>query len=173
MIGKNIVHRVKLALTNLQVMARADVLIERNVTIKYPGHIEFGAHVTLQSGVYLYGSRTGRRVRLGDGVGRAANVMGLGEGGVDLGDHTHLGPGVVCTTQYGDSRGEMATGSPGIKTLPISVGRGCWIGSGAVLMPGTKLGDGSVVAPNSVVYGSFGAGVKLSGSPARRERVLS
>jgi acetyltransferase-like isoleucine patch superfamily enzyme len=67
----------------------------------------------------------------------------------------------------------MATGSPGIKTLPISVGRGCWIGSGAVLMPGTKLGDGSVVAPNSVVYGSFGAGVKLSGSPARRERVLS
>jgi acetyltransferase-like isoleucine patch superfamily enzyme len=173
MIGKNVAHRVKLALTNLRVMARADVLVERNVTIKYADLIEFGAHVTLQSGVYLYGSRSGRRVRLGDGVVLAANVMVLGEGGVELGDHTHLGPGVVCTTQYGDSRGEMATGSPGIKTLPVSIGRGCWIGSGAVLMPGTTLGDGSIVAPNAVVYGTFGARAKVSGNPARRERVLS
>lgn len=172
MIGKNVVHALKLFANNVRVMSRADVLIEKNVTLKYVDSLSFGSHVTLQSGCYLYGSRRGAQVKLGDSVVVAAGAMLLGEGGIEVGDFTHIGPGAVCTSQYGDANGEKVTQTPNIKVAPIRVGRGCWIGSGAVLMPGVVLGDETIVAPNSVVYGTFAAGSKVSGNPARKDRVL-
>lgn len=172
MILKNVRHRVRLALTNVIVAAESDVLIEKGVTIKYHESIDFGAHVTLQSGVYLYGSRTGHRLSIGHHVVLAACSMVLGEGGVTIGDYTHIGPGVVVTSQYGDATGPMITASPKLKTAPIHVGRGAWIGSRSVLMPGASLGDRAVVAPGSVVYGRFGSGVTLSGNPARPVRPI-
>lgn len=170
MLLKNARHALKLWLTNVRVARRYDVLIEKSVTIKYEDTISFGEHVTLQSGAYLYGSRTGQEVRLGHHVVIAASAMILGEGGVSIGDYTHVGPGAVLTSQYGDAAGPMITAAPTIKTAPIRVGRGSWIGSGAVLMPGATLGERSVVAPGSVVYGRFGDGVTLSGNPARPMR---
>jgi acetyltransferase-like isoleucine patch superfamily enzyme len=154
MILKNVKHRLRLALTNARVALRHDVLIEKGVTIKYDETLDFGARVTLQSGVYLYGSRT----------------MVLGEGGVTIGDYTHLGPGVVVTSQYGDATAPMETASPTVKTAPVRIGRGSWIGSRAVIMPGATIGDRTVVAPGSVVYGRFGDGLTLSGNPARPVR---
>jgi acetyltransferase-like isoleucine patch superfamily enzyme len=168
MIVKNIRHRLRLLWTNLKVASRADVLIERGVTIKYSESIRFGGHVTLQSGVYLYGSRTGREVVLEDGVTISGGCMILGEGGIALGAYTHLGPRVVVTSQFGDDRGPMATATPHIKTMPIRLGKGCWIGSGSVIMPGAQLGDECVVAPLSVVYGRWPARARLMGNPARR-----
>lgn len=170
MLLKNLKHAARLFLTNVAVARRWDVLIEKAVTLKHAGTIRFGEHVTLQSGAYLYGSRTGREVCIGHHVVIAASAMVLGEGGVSIGDYTHVGPGAVLTSQYGDSTGPMITETPTIKTAPIQVGKGTWIGSRAVLMPGTSLGDRCVVAPGSVVYGRFGDGVTLSGNPARPVR---
>ncbi len=169
MIKKNVLHALRLFITNVKVMARADVLIEKGVTIKYSESLVFGEHVTLQSGVYLYGSRSGHQVKFGNRVVLAPGVTVLGEGGAEFGDFTHLGPGVICTTQYGDSTGKMCSSSPTIKTAAIRLGRGCWIGSGAILMPGATLGNECIVAPNSVVFGVWPDGTKLSGSPARRD----
>ena len=62
MINKSIRHRWKLFLNNIKIAHRYDVLIEKSVTIKYIDSIEFGKKCTLQSGVYLYGSRFGEKV---------------------------------------------------------------------------------------------------------------
>jgi acetyltransferase-like isoleucine patch superfamily enzyme len=164
---KNVKHRLELALTNVRVAARWDVLIEKNVTIKYWKTLSFGEHCTLQSGVYVYGSRSGNRVEFDHHVVVAAGSTILGEGGCSFGAFTHLGPGVVVTSQYGDSDSEMSTAAPTVKTLPIRIGAGCWIGSSSVIMPGTDLGDNCIVAPSSVVYGKWPAKTKLSGNPAR------
>ncbi len=172
MIVKNVKHRLRLAWQTLVVTARYDVLVESGVTLKYVDSISFGAHTTVQAGAYVYGSRRGHRVRFGEGSVVAAGAMVLGEGGVTVGAHSHLGPHVVVTSQYGDSSEEMVTASPTIKTAPVEIGRGVWIGSGAVVMPGAVLGDRCVVAPGSVVYGRWPEGSKLAGNPARRVRPL-
>jgi acetyltransferase-like isoleucine patch superfamily enzyme len=169
-IGKNLRHRVRLAWQTWKVAARFDVLVEDGVTMKYVDTLWFGARTTVQAGAYVYGSRTGKRVVVGEGAVLAAGAMILGEGGVSIGAHTHLGPHAVVTSQYGDSSEEMVTDRPTVRTAPIRIGRGVWIGSGAVIMPGTELGDRCVVAPGSVVYGKWPEGSKLAGNPARRER---
>jgi acetyltransferase-like isoleucine patch superfamily enzyme len=58
-------------------------------------------------------------------------------------------------------------------TAGIRIGRDCWIGFGAVILPGVELGDRTIVAANSVVRDRFPAGrVILAGSPARPVKTL-
>ncbi len=167
MIFKNVRHALRIWRSRLDVARRFDVLLEPAVVIKYPEHITFGKKCTLQAGAYLYGSRAGRPVTLADFVVVAAGATVLGEGGVSIGEGTHLGPHAVVTTQWGDPRGERVTDTPTVRTLPVSIGAGCWIGSGAVIMPGVVLGDRCTVGPGAVVFGRFPADTTLRGNPAR------
>lgn len=168
MIFKNLRHRVRLYGQLFKLARRYDVLIERAVTVKYVDSISFGRKCTLQSGVYVYGSRSGKRVEFGDCVAIGAGCMLLGEGGMRIGDYSHFGPRVVATTQYGDPGSDKLVEDATLKYAAVSLGRGCWIGAGSVIMPGTVLGDRCVVAPNSVVYGAWGDGITLAGNPARK-----
>ena len=167
MIFKNILHHLKLQWQLLQFVRRHDVLVEKSVTVKYGDDIVIGNHCTLQSGVYLYGSRFGKAVVFGDYVAISAGCILLGGGGLKIGSFTHLGPRVVVTTQYGDSRSNMRQPNAQLKYAAVKLGQGCWVGSGAVLMPGVVLGDGCIVAPQSVVFGQWPSNTKLSGNPAR------
>jgi len=165
---KNVRQWARLQWNLWNILWRYDVLVERAVTIKYWRSVTFGKQCTLQTAAYIYGSRGGCRITLGSHVVVSSSCMLLGEGGLSIGDYTHLGPQVVVTTQYGDSRAEMCTPDPVRKYAEVRIGKGCWIGAGAVIMPGTVLGDRCVVAPNSVVFGSWGDAVSLAGNPARR-----
>ena len=98
------------------------------------------------------------------------NSVILGDGGVHIEDGTHFGPNVVLTTQYGDRNKTSDYSNVVLKYLPIKIGKGVWIGSGSIIMPGTILGDYSSIAPNSVVYGKWGSNVNLIGNPARKRR---
>jgi len=169
MILKSLRHRIKLELQLLKLMYRYDVLIEKAVTVKYVDSMVFGVHCTLQSGVYVYGSKSGNQVYFGDHVAVSGGGILLGEGGLYLDDFIHLGPRVVVTSQYGDSNSEMCQPDAVLKYAPVKMGKGCWIGSGSVVMPGTTLGDRCIVAPNSVVFGHWGDDTMLAGNPARRK----
>lgn len=168
MILKNIKHFIKLFKNNFIIAWKYDVLIEKSVTIKYPDSISFGKKCTIQSGVYLYGSRSNKELAFGNNVVIGSNTIFLGEGGIRTNDYTHFGPNIVVTSQYGDSSSEQSQESIILKTAPIEIGKGCWIGAGSTIMPGTKLGNNCIVYPNSVVYGIWRDNTKLSGNPARK-----
>jgi maltose O-acetyltransferase len=48
----------------------------------------------------------------------------------------------------------------------ITVGENCWIGGGAKIMPGVTIGDGAIVAANSVVTRDVSPYTLVAGSPA-------
>ena len=49
----------------------------------------------------------------------------------------------------------------------MRIGAGSWIGAHAVILPGTELGEHTVVAAGAVVRGRFPSHVVLGGVPAR------
>ncbi len=51
--------------------------------------------------------------------------------------------------------------------LPVRIGNGCWIGGGAILLPGVNIGDGSVIGAGSVVTKSIPANSVAVGNPCR------
>ena len=60
----------------------------------------------------------------------------------------------------------------GIKTQPVVISDGAWIGRNAVIMPGVLIGVNSVIGANSVVTKDIQAGVVVAGVPARVMRKI-
>jgi maltose O-acetyltransferase len=58
------------------------------------------------------------------------------------------------------------------RALPISIGDNCWIGGGAMIMPGVCVGEGSMVGAGSVVTKNVAARCFAAGNPCRVIREL-
>ncbi|MBR3757496.1 MAG: acyltransferase [Bacteroidaceae bacterium] len=54
-----------------------------------------------------------------------------------------------------------------IKTKPIKIGDGCFIGANSIILKGTTLGRNVVVGAGSVVHGEFPDNVIIAGNPAK------
>ncbi|MGU5659484.1 acyltransferase [Aeromonas veronii] len=55
----------------------------------------------------------------------------------------------------------------GLKISETYIGRNCFIGMGAAIQAGTKLGDNVIVGANSVVRGDFPSHCVIAGAPAK------
>jgi acetyltransferase-like isoleucine patch superfamily enzyme len=101
-----------------------------------------------------------------DVVKYLANSSGCyiqGINGIEIGDNTIFAPGVkIISANHNQEDLNMH-----IKTNPILIGKGCWIGTNAVILPGVQLGDNVKVGAGSVVTKSFGDNVTIAGVPAK------
>lgn len=57
------------------------------------------------------------------------------------------------------------------QVLPIHIGHDVWIGHGAYLRPGIRIGNGAIVAANAVVTRDVPAYAVVAGNPARVKRM--
>lgn len=111
------------------------------------GVIEIGGHVRINAGTYLVASTRlsiGRDTLIGEYVS-----IRDGNHGIEAGAPIRLQP-------------EQAA--------PISIGCDVWIGRGAVILKGVTIGDGAVVAANSVVTKDVPAHTIVAGVPAKALR---
>lgn len=51
--------------------------------------------------------------------------------------------------------------------LPITIGSGCWLGGGVIVLPGVTIGDGSVIGAGSVVTKDIPENSLAVGNPCR------
>ena len=107
-------------------------------------------------------------IRLGNGVvlGRGSHVVASRS--VVIGDDVFCGPYVYITSDnhsYDDP--EQPIGRQWPRTAPVEIGAGSWLGAGAVVLPGARLGRNVVVAAGAVVRGEVPDHTVVAGAPAR------
>ncbi|MGF1634020.1 MAG: sugar O-acetyltransferase [Phycisphaerae bacterium] len=113
----------------------------------------------------------GYNVRLGAGAYLNCSCVLLDTNVIDIGERTLLGPAVqVYAAQHPLNAAERAGGLE--RGLAVTIGADCWIGGGAILVPGVSVGAGTVVGAGSVVVKDLPAGVLAVGNPARVVRSL-
>ncbi len=57
--------------------------------------------------------------------------------------------------------------------MPVHIGKNCWIGAGAVIVPGVRIGDNTVIGAGSIVTKDIPANVVAVGNPCRVLREIS
>lgn len=115
------------------------------VILKVAGELAAGARVVISYGCTIH---CDERVEIGDGVGLAERVTIL--------DSEHLVEGEAR------SAGEVE-----ITTEPVVIERNTAIFANAIVLKGTRLGAGCMVAAAAIVRGTHPASTLLIGSPAR------
>ena len=119
----------------------------------------FGSHLIVQGHDRI---RVGRDVRVNDQVFLQCG----GDSELIIGDDVTISIGAkVMTGQYPvDSDGHDRS-THVYDTIVIE--DGAWIGAGAVVLPGVRIGRGSIVGAGSVVNRDVPPGVLVAGSPAK------
>ncbi|GII76941.1 hypothetical protein Sru01_19230 [Sphaerisporangium rufum] len=105
-------------------------------------------------------------------IGRGSHIVG--HQSIDIGDDVFTGPYVYITDQnhvYDDP--DTPIGRQWPRNNPVSIGPGSWLGAGAIILPGTRIGRQSVVAGGAVVRGEFPDHCVIAGVPARIVRRYS
>lgn len=106
-------------------------------------------------------------LRIGDRclIGRGSHLVA--HRAVTIGDDVITGPGCYVTDQnhtYADPGTPIGAQWP--SEDPVVIGAGSWLGAGAVILPGTRLGSNTVVGAGAVVRGTFPDHAVLAGIPA-------
>ncbi len=107
------------------------------------GVIEIGDHVVLSRGVHLV-AHAGIRIGAGTMIGEYASVRDA--------NHHH------------GSQADLR--QSGHQAAAIDIGRHVWIGRGAIILPGVRIGDHAVIGANAVVRRDVAAGTVVVGVPA-------
>lgn len=119
--------------------------------------------------------RAGARITIAHDVGMSgATICSALE--IAIGARTMLGANVtVIDTNFHPLAAEGRRFAPIPEPNPddaVVIGDDVFIGAGAFVLPGARIGDGSVVAAAAVVKGDVPAGVVVAGNPARLVKEL-
>lgn len=128
--------------------------------------IELGSR-NIMAGCFVSGTnlRVGRKCFINYGCFFDATAP------IEISDGCHIGmQALICTSTHdtGDASQRAAT----LRSEPVTIGRGVWLGARVTVMPGVSIGDGCIVAANSLVKDNCAPNGLYAGTPARRVRDL-
>jgi FkbH-like protein len=136
--------------------------------VENKGYISIGPRSVLICDMGPTSLRTGPAGRLEVGTSVIMNFGSLlsANQSVKIGDRVSIGQYcLIADTEGADS-------APSADCAPIELGNGVWIAARVTVLPGVKIGEGSVITAGSIVSSDIPAGVVAGGIPARVLRKL-
>lgn len=127
----------------------------------------------------------GFNIKFGKNCFANVNCVFLDTDSIEIGDNTMLAPGVNVFTANHPSKtterivpldddvefnGEYDDDTEYTFTnfsQPVKIGKRCWVGANAIILPGVTIGDNCVVAAGSVVTKDVPSNCTVAGVPAR------
>lgn len=114
----------------------------------------------------------GRHVHFGKNVYANFNLTLVDDTHIYVGDYTLFGPNVTVATAGHPIDPELR--EKGYQyNASVTIGKNCWIGAGAVIVPGVTIGDNVVIGAGSVVTKDIPSNVVAVGNPCKILREVS
>jgi maltose O-acetyltransferase len=113
----------------------------------------------------------GSNILLGERVFFNFNCIVLDVCQVTIGDFTMFGPAVQVYTATHPMNAELRRHQEFAK--PIEIGADVWVGGGAIICPGVRIGSRSVIGAGSVVTRDVPERVFAAGNPCRVIRAIT
>ena len=119
----------------------------------------------------LHSNWGGHNVHFGNHVYANFNLTLVDDTDIYVGDNTMFGPNVTVATAGHPILPELR--EKGYEyNVPVHIGKNCWIGAGAVILPGITIGDNVVIGAGSIVTKDLPSNVVAVGNPCRVLRPL-
>lgn len=106
----------------------------------------------------------GGHVHFGKNIYANFNLTLVDDTHIYVGDYTMFGPNITVATAGHPILPELR--SQGYQyNAPVHIGKNCWIGAGAIIVPGITIGDNVVIGAGSVVTKDIPSNVVAVGVP--------
>jgi hypothetical protein len=150
-------------------------VVVNRLRIRGPGRVEIGdgANLFAFSGRTVFDTRTpeavisvGERSRVNETLIQAVTR-------VEVGPDCILGRAhILDTDMHSLSLDRRSNPEAWVRSEPVIIEANVWVGRGAAILPGVRIGTGSVVGYGAVVASDVPPGVLVAGNPARVIREL-
>lgn len=108
----------------------------------------------------------GKHVRFGKNIYANFNLTLVDDTHIYVGDYTMFGPNVTVATAGHPILPELR--KEGYQyNASITIGKNCWIGAGAIILPGITIGDNVVIGAGSIVTKDIPSNVVAVGNPCK------
>lgn len=119
----------------------------------------------------FYANWGGHHVHFGDHVYANFHLTLVDDTYIYVGSNTMFAPNVTVATAGHPIEPSLREKAYQYN-LPVHIGKNCWIGAGALIMPGVTIGDNTVIGAGSVVTKDIPANVVAVGNPCRVMREI-
>jgi acetyltransferase-like isoleucine patch superfamily enzyme len=132
-----------------------NVLVSDKASIYNASKIELGSYIRIDDFCVLSAGEGG--ISLGNHVHIACFSSLIGKGNIRLDDFSNISSRVSIYSSSDDYSGKKMTnptipdGFKNVDDRPVSIGRHAIIGSGSVILPGVKIGEGCAVGALSLI----------------------
>ena len=114
----------------------------------------------------------GKHVHFGKNIYANFNLTLVDDTHIYVGDYTMFGPNVVIATAGHPILPELR--EKGYQyNMTVRIGKNCWLGAGAIVLPGVTIGDNVVVGAGSIVTHDLPSNVVAVGNPCRVMREVN
>lgn len=121
----------------------------------------------------FYSNFGGSHVHFGNYVYANFNLICVDDTHIYVGDYTMFGPNVIIATAGHPILPELRCETAYQYNMPIHIGKNCWIGAGAIILPGITIADNVVIGAGSVVTKDIPSNVVAVGNPCRVLREIN
>lgn len=150
------------------------LILEDNVHINALSSegVTFGRNVTIAKAAVLVCTgviaNKGVGIRIGDYSAVGAQSFLGGQGGIQIGSNVIMGAGVRIFSENHNYEGpDVPIRKQGERRDRVIVEDNCWVGAGATILAGARIGTGSIVAACAVVTRDVPPYSVVAGVPAR------
>lgn len=150
------------------------VMFNTHISINSLKHFCFGKNIVLGQDARLVFIEKycdgiyNPKLTIGDGVNITDHFTAL-VAAVTIESNCLIGSYVFITSENHGINPELSDSYDNIPLTasPVYIGKGCWIGEKACIMPGVTLGERCIVAAGAVVTKSFPSHTMIAGVPAK------
>ncbi len=144
------------------------VHIDSNVQLlRFPGKMEIHDNVVIKEGTRICVCNTNASLSIGKNTTVGYHNFFFASEKIVIGDDCLIAPFVyIVDSNHQFKKEEKINRQPNV-TAPIVIGNDVWIASNVTILKGVTIGDGAIIAANSVVNQDVAAYTVVGGTPAK------
>jgi len=145
------------------------VFFEKNTAfMRYPENIKIGDKVIVKEGARLCSCNNKATIGVGNNSTIGYHTYIFASEKIEIGNDCLIAPFVyIVDSNHGIEKQTRINLQPNI-TSPVIISDDVWIGTGAMILPGTRIGEGAVIAAGAVVNSDIPPYEIFGGIPAKK-----
>ena len=136
------------------------------LSMRGPGEVIIGDNVALWGRVNTWTYSPDARILIEDDVMMSGTRFAAAFE-IRVGRSSILADASIRDTDFHSTRADRRSPNAPVRVAPVTIGRNVWVAAGAILLPGTSIGENSVVSAAAVCMRAFPANKVILGNPAK------
>jgi len=137
-----------------------------SLSVRGPGRVVFGDNMRLEMHVTPWTYSSDAVIRIGDDGFLNGTRFGC-QSAITIGRRAILADASIMDTDFHSVRADRHSADAPVRVGAVTIGDNVWIAAKVGILPGTTVGDNSVVGYGAVCSGHFTANSIIAGNPAR------